>query len=242
MLVNRERNRICSSSVIAFKPKNRRTIACAVGSILLGSIVGIAVLEPAFGQKPDVSGSIELENEPVQRTPYDAGQEEAIALFESLLVESEMGKFTSHSAGPKAIKHLAGTYLYCATKQATCPVILEGLLEADIATSSIKNVPACPLLEQFWMFYEKSEFNKREGFLHSVGHASAVATFAREQLPRYKNCKETVAKALREDKTARQASSKKAFANAAYLLNQFKKKIPNVFSVLGIEDSPQRTE
>jgi hypothetical protein len=239
MLVKREINQICTSSVAPLKSKNRRMIAFAIGSIFLGGIVELSVLDTAFGQKPDISGSIELENEPVQRTPYDAGQEEAIALFESLLVESEMGKFTHHSLGSKALKHLAGTYLYCSTKQATCPVILEGLLEADIATASIKNTPACPMLEQFWMFYEKSEFNKREGFLHSVGHASAVATFTREQLPRYKNCTETVAKALREEKTARQASSKKAFANTAYLLNQFKKKIPNVFSVLGIEDSPQ---
>lgn len=206
----------------------------------------ISVMAPlpsrlAGAEQPSTEGTIEFEEDSPERSPYESGQEASISLFQGLLSETIAGKLTPHKVPPAVIKHLAGAYLYCASKQGSCAVILEGLLEVDIANAQIAGEPSCSVLEQFWRSYAAWEFHKREGYLRGVAQAGIAETFAREKLPRFQKCKQAVADALKQDKSARLAAAKKNIANAAFLLTQFKQKVPNIFTALGITEQTSRS-
>lgn len=193
-------------------------------------------LYDAVAEQPSTEGTIEFEEAPTELSPYEAGQDASISLFQSLLAEVLSGTYTSHKIPSEAMKHLAGAYLYCASKQGSCPVILEGLLEVDVANARIAGEASCPVLEQFWRSYAAWDFNKRESYLRGVGQTEVAATFAKEKLPRYQMCKQSVAEALKQNKSEREAAAKKNLANAAFLLKQFKQKVPNIFAALGITE------
>lgn len=219
----------------------RRAVVLSVLTCLLSSLSPLTA-PVAVAEQPSTEGTIEYEEAPSELSPYEAGQEAAITLFQSLLTDTLSGKSIPHKLNSEATKHLTGTYLYCVSKQGSCPVILDGLLEVDIANAQISGEASCPVLEQFWRSYAISEFNKRESYLLGVNQAKIAATFATERLPRYRLCKQAVADALRQDKAARQAAAKKNIANAAFLLKQFKDKVPNIFAALGIAEEVKTTE
>lgn len=196
-----------------------------------------------IAERPPTEGSIEFEDEPTKQTPYETGQSEAIHLFQTVLTEIQSGILTKHTPSPLAIRHLAGTYLYCASKRGSCPAILDAILAVDIANSSISGDASCPILEEFWSSYKKWDFDKREGYLRGISASAAAASFARDELPRYQRCQQTVYRALKEEKTVRKVSATKALANGEFLLKQFRLKVPNVFAALGLNDDmrPQKS-
>jgi hypothetical protein len=204
--------------------------------------LGIAILaafvssDRCIAERPPTEGSIAFEDEPTKRTPYEAGQTEAIQLFQTVLTELQSGTITKHTASLPVIRHLAGTYLYCTSKRGSCPAILDAILAVDIANASISGAASCPILEEFWSSYKKWEFDKREGYLRGITASGTAESFAREELFRYQRCQPTVYRALREEKTARKIAATKALANGEFLLKQFKLKVPNVFAALGIDE------
>jgi hypothetical protein len=204
--------------------------------------LGIALLaafissDRCIAERPPTEGSIAFEDEPTKQTPYEAGQTEAIQLFQTVLTELQSGTINKHTASPPVIRHLAGTYLYCTSKRGSCPAILDAILAVDIANASISGAASCPILEEFWSSYKKWEFDKREGYLRGITASAAAESFAREELFRYQRCQQTVDRALKEEKTARKNSATKALANGEFLLKQFKLKVPNVFAALGIDE------
>lgn len=206
------------------------------------TLMVVTPLSLCIAEKPATEGTIDFEDEPTKQTPYESGQSEAIELFNSLLNEVQSGTATKHSAGPRVIRHLAGTYLYCSSKRGTCPAILDAILAVDISNASIAGSPSCPILEEFWSSYKKWEFDKREGYLRGVTASSAADSFAKNELPRYQKCQPTVARALTQEKSVRKADAVKALANGEFLLKQFKLKVPNVFAALGIDEGKNSTK
>lgn len=240
MLVGK-RSQVSRNAGTASRIPRRRT-AFTLGAVL--ALLGILAPLPwqiAGAEQPSTEGTIEFEDAPTELSPYEAGQEASISLFQSLLTETVSGSAAAHKVTSEAMRHLAGAYLYCASKQGSCPVILDGLLEVDIANARVAGEASCPVLEQFWRSYTAWDFSKRESYLRGVGQTEIATTFAKEKLPRYQMCKQAVAEALKQDKAARTAAAKKNLANAAFLLKQFKQKVPNIFAALGIAEQSQNS-
>jgi hypothetical protein len=205
-------------------------------SLGIGLFAAFVASNRCIAERPPTEGSIAFEDEPTKQTPYEMGQTEAINLFQAVLTEVQSGTITKHTVSPIAIRHLAGTYLYCSSKRGSCPAILDAILAVDIANASISGVASCPILEEFWSSYKKWEFDKREGYLRGVTASATAELFAKDELPRYQRCQQTVARALKEEKTTRKTRATKALANGEFLLKQFKLKVPNVFAALGLDE------
>lgn len=202
--------------------------------------------EAAFAQaRPKLSGGIELQEDERKKSPYEKGQEEAIAYVKSLMTAATgaaQGGSPPALGSDSTYNHLTGLYLYCTAKNGACPVVLEGLLEADILTAKLSNDVQCPHLRAFWKKWLENGFEERSKHLVATSDIAKSATFNEKERPKYLQCKGTIQQVLGEydkgnalltERFGQSGQGTGKIKKLEALLDLVQKKVPNVFAAIG---------
>lgn len=189
--------------------------------MLRGSIVLILVtafflnlmVELVSGQSAPadlISGQIDLQLEEKKQDKYEIVQEQANQYFKSLYQlaqqfsqggEGSLSQLTSEER-QEIFDYISAVYLYCAARNGKCPLVLDAILESDLFEAKLHSNLDCPNMTIFWGQWRKNDFEKRLSYSLSTGRMVVASDFAREQLPRYLNCKAAVAKELQGSEAA----------------------------------------
>ncbi|MBN8548248.1 MAG: hypothetical protein J0M12_02910 [Deltaproteobacteria bacterium] len=192
-------------------------------------------------------GGIHYEDSSPARNTYAETQDAAIDYFHKLAeVTSQLGQGATTGAVPaprdNVIAYLNAAYLYCALNYGECPLVLNGILEADIINSRLAHQAQCPIMTSFWKAWVRSDMEARQKYQVKTGFLKVTADFNQQKRPAYIKCQETVQNEIAPKesdaiffKSRYSADSSHALtaAKTAKLLEGIKVKVPNVFAAVG---------
>ena len=214
--------------------------------VWLGTSLGSADDPKSKASKVDqldkLSGEITLEDVGVERrSPYQAAQDAAIAYFKKLseleLQLAQGGSGRAETISDNAMIHLTNVYLYCAVKFATCPLVLDSILEADVINAKLDKSTACPNLERFWKMWVKGDMEKRHKYLVRTATMNATNDFNLKIRPRYIKCGGLITEELTgggsdsaffTERYGEDSPKKNNLRKITALLQELKLKLPNL--------------
>lgn len=217
---------------------------------LLISLVALAA--PVFvtaEDGPSLQGEVTFESFERNEVPYEQHVTEARAVFsglqDALPVLAKGESWKGNPTHDRALSWLATLYLYCSVQRGSCPLVLDAILEIDIAQASPAEA-TCPTMKRFWKQWIDLDLEKRQSFLMKTGGIQTAAEFSRSVRPTYIKCEERVADAMTESRRDRyQAGGAAAKRNDTMLayIDRISSTIPNLYSEMGISfASPEKTE
>ena len=212
--------------------------------------------KPTTGSRSQ-TGEMNIDlSEPTKRTDsYSASQNEAIAFFRQLAATtaklSSGGTSTIAPPSDEAISYLTAVYLYCAVNSGTCPLVLDGILEADIVNSRSQGKASCPTMKRFWNAWVKNDFEERHKFMVKTSFINSYSQFNSQTRPKFLKCEDTIAKTISgissadaffRDRYRQGSPQEKLAAKMTSLLEQIKEKVPNLFIAMGAQTASSNVD
>lgn len=203
------------------------------------------VVEPKDGGRRVIIGGLDIEDTSTKKvSPHEKRQNDTIEYFtrthKALDTLSAGGQATVEQLSDSMVSHLNAVYLYCTIKQGACPLVLDAILETDIAISKLGGTLDCPNLTKFWRAWLRDDYENRQQFLVKTGYLQTTAEFTTQQRPKYVQCKPTVAGVVQgsgphasffRERFAAGAAPRVNFEKTLRLLNALKE-IPNLLADL----------
>jgi hypothetical protein len=209
--------------------------------ILVTSLLSLLLAAPTAATaqgRPPIEGNIEMEEGEVI-TPYAAAQKAAITTFQTLAdAAAKGGPFQKATLSENTLSFLNGVYLLCTIEKGKCPTVLDAVLELDIINSKLQGTADCPLMRSFWKLWLKQDMQRRQDFMGKPALLHITTEFQRNERPKYVKCSPTVKEEIAGASEAQtflknRFSEKNPFTDATKLLQEVKKKVPNIFIAVG---------
>jgi hypothetical protein len=210
-------------------------------------IVSLIFVVPAYAQQ-DMVGSIDIEDAGKQSNPYDAVQDEAIALFEKFLASSSaiaagnVPELPLLSSG--AAQYLAAVNLFCTLRYGSCPTLLQALYEIEVARSVSQSRAACPDLNALWKNWVDADMERRVDLDLKIGFVKIYDEFKSGGRRKYIRCSASIEELMTaiDDRSAffatrfaADGSAMEDIRKTVGFLNSIRAEIPNIFSRLGMQ-------
>lgn len=223
---------------------------------LISLVISSMLKAPLFCQLPDkdlVSGQIEMQFEEKKENRYEVVQDLAIEYFKDLhslaggFVQGTSGQLASISDEDRVeiFDYLTAVYLYCVIRNGKCPLVLDAVLESDLIGAKLTSGSDCLNMDSFWSRWRENDFERRQNYNLSTGRMVIAADFAKQHLPRYTNCRTTVADELRNSGAAvdffkaRYGGKSEKMRNLAKMvrfLELLKEQVGDVFIAVGAKE------
>jgi hypothetical protein len=204
------------------------------------------VVQPQNGGRRVIIGGMDIEDTTSKKvSPYERNQDQAIEYFGRMFkVLDGLGSGQQSSIevmGDGVTTHLNSVYLYCSIKQGVCPVVLDAILELDVAASKLSGTADCPNLTKFWKAWLRDDYEGRQQFLVKTGFLQMSGEFNQLQRPKYIQCKPTVTAAVQgspptalfyRERFGKASSARQGFERTVKLLQAMKDSVPNILVAL----------
>jgi hypothetical protein len=208
-------------------------------------ILLVAVQSIAEAPEPNLSGTIDIEQDDPNKGSYTATQDKTVRYFDDLVVKYAQvnggASIKIDELDDSEVHHLSGVYLYCSMTYGACPFILQTLLETDLINSYGGGPVACTNTKKFLTHYAKNDMHKRLSYLIPTALMAKKTNFEIAELPKYIKCQSTLEELLSKLK-GNEAGFKERYkedseANLALkrtnlILSKVKTKVGNVFKAI----------
>lgn len=218
---------------------------------------GASIAKAQEGAKrPELFGKLELESTVIEeKNSYKDVQESVLKYFEDLKDAQEKlrsgDSVVVNRLNEQQLQYISAVYLYCSIQKGVCLIPLDALLEVDLITSKMSSKNECPNLKQFWQIWIKLEMERRQEYLTKTGYFHLTEQFKKTERLRYVKCERTIQDQLSfagdpsqffKMRYSPEQPKSKVIAQMLALLKIIEKKIPNVYSAVGITFKESDTE
>jgi hypothetical protein len=218
----------------------------AIYAITVLSTLTLAIESSATPVPDRQSGEIFQEQDADQQDSYSATQDQVIEYFKGLratMRSAANGASTAKLAplSENALTYLNSAYLYCSVNNATCPEILDAILEIEVINGRLSSKAECPNLKQFWRLWIKNQMEERHNFAVKTAFLNPTNDFKRTRRPRYIKCDATVAAEFEDQGSATDYFKKRYISGSEQLLavdrtvkmlEQIRAEVPDLFTAV----------